>query len=48
MSVIGIIPDLTDYIDIHKVTINDNYAKSKGLFVKNQDGLFIIKYNNED
>ena len=45
MSVIGIIPDLTDYIDIHKVTINDNYAKSKGLFVKNQDGLFIIKYN---
>ena len=45
MSVIGCIPDLTEYIDIPKAVQDKKYAKSKGLLVKKQGELYIIKYN---
>jgi len=44
MSVIGCIPDLTEYIDIPKAVRDEKYAKSKCLLIKKQGDLYIIKY----
>ena len=37
--------DITTYADISQVINDTNYAKSKGLIIKKQDDLYIIKYN---